>query len=113
MLQQEGIPPDEVVIICTDEAWTRHEGPLTAEIRHLTGLSLKRRAIPNGENPGELWQQFDTLRQEFRVPEDTLLVLDITNGFRSQPFFARPHCPSFGRWTTAVPRCGSSMPGTW
>lgn len=88
MLQQEGIPPDEVVILCTDEAWTRHGEPLSAEIRNLIGLPPERKAIPNGENPGELWQQFDMLRQEFRVPEDTLLVLDITNGFRSQPFFA-------------------------
>jgi CRISPR-associated protein Csx16 len=43
--------------------------------------------IPMGREPRELWQQFDAIKTELRGGDGTVM-LDITHGFRSQPFFA-------------------------
>ncbi len=43
--------------------------------------------IPAGRAPAELWQQFEAIKTELRGV-DGPVMLDITHGFRSQPFFA-------------------------
>jgi CRISPR-associated protein Csx16 len=43
--------------------------------------------IPMGREPRELWRQFDVIKTELRGG-DGPVMLDITHGFRSQPFFA-------------------------
>ena len=43
--------------------------------------------IPEGRNSGELWCQFNIIKDELRNSHGDV-ILDITNGLRSQPFFA-------------------------
>lgn len=88
MLTKEETPPQEVCIVSTDEAWGMHGGALSQEVAAITGVRPTHRPIPYGETQEQLWDQFATLRDAFRVPSGRSLVLDITNGFRSQPFFA-------------------------
>ncbi|HGG59845.1 MAG TPA: CRISPR-associated protein Csx16 [Gammaproteobacteria bacterium] len=77
---------DEVVALATDKAWETHGRGL----EHALGnqLPLKVNKIPDGKTQEELWRQLDVLLQALSVGKDTELLLDITHGFRSQPFFA-------------------------
>ena len=90
---------DEVVIVSTPEARdapavknqphpTQWEA-LTDAIRGLRDdIPIRYRDIPWGGSSDELWKIFDRLRECFEVSSGTDLVVDITHGFRSQPFFA-------------------------
>lgn len=88
MLLRQNRTVDQVRILCTDKAWETHGIGLSEAIRKVLGKPPTPRSIPDGKNQKELWQQFQILREEFRVPEGLDLVLDITSGFRSGPFFA-------------------------
>jgi CRISPR-associated protein Csx16 len=75
---------DEVVALCTEEAERAHGKGLVEAL--CDGPMPVLRRIPLGRAEGELWTQFEVMR-EIMVGVDELLV-DITHGFRSQPFFA-------------------------
>lgn len=88
LLGERGETLREVTVICTKEAWDLHRIELTECLRNDTGLEPHVREIPRGSNPDELWQMFRVLCDEFRGDATAHLVVDITLGFRSQPFFA-------------------------
>ncbi len=77
---------DEVVVLATDKAWKTHGEGLQQALENQPSLDLRK--IPDGKTQAELWEQLDVLLEALRVPEETELLLDITHGFRSQPFFA-------------------------
>jgi len=91
---------DEVVIVSTPEArdapavdknqpYPTQWEALTDAIRGLRDdIPIRYRDIPWGGSSDELWEIFDTLTKCFEVPRGTDLVVDITHGFRSQPFFS-------------------------
>lgn len=43
--------------------------------------------FPEGGDERALWQQFEIIKQELRAPRGHSVILDITHGFRSFPFF--------------------------
>lgn len=43
--------------------------------------------LPDGKTAAELWRQFESLRELLDIA-DRPVILDITHGFRAQPFFA-------------------------
>ena len=94
----------EVCALATDVAWSTHGEAMTAEFERLGLPRIERVSIPDGQSPAEMWEQFKVLKGLLRsngVP----IVLDITHGFRSQPFFAAA-CVDFVR---AVDECPSAV----
>lgn len=92
----------EVRVFATTEAWKKH-GDSLAEAFTSSGLPQPRHIeICAGETPDELWQEFEWLLDALKC--DGPVALDITHGFRAQPFFAsaviqffqsiHPDCPS-------------------
>jgi len=77
---------DEVVVLATDKAWATHGEGLKQVLDGRPSPTVE--TIPEGKTQAELWAQLDVLLQALRVQEGTELLLDITHGFRSQPFFA-------------------------
>lgn len=79
---------NETVLLGTEQARARHGEALQRELAAL-GLPLRIVDIPAGRNEAEMHAVFEVLRCEaLAVPVDAELILDITHGFRSQPFFA-------------------------
>jgi CRISPR-associated protein Csx16 len=73
-----------VVVLATQEAQATHGAGLR---KALDGSPCPQfRRIPAGRKESEFWEQFEILRQALEA--DGPLILDITHGFRSQPFFA-------------------------
>lgn len=85
---------DIVSIIMTSEAKTVHGDNLEEEFEKFKFQPFKEVCIKSGKNQDELWDAFDKLKHELRFGLDEKLtsndtvVVDITHGFRSQPFFA-------------------------
>lgn len=79
--------PNEICLIATSEAWTQHGDTLTQELScsKLPAPELVR--VPTGGEPQQLWQMFESIVDVIRSSEYPIL-LDITHGFRMQPFFA-------------------------
>ncbi len=78
----------EVVVLPTKEAWTKHGKDFQEQ---LSGFGLKTPIegfLQLGATPAELWQQFELTKDALRAAAGTKIVLDITHGFRSSPFFA-------------------------
>jgi len=82
------LQPEEVVILATSKARKGQGRELEDRLR------VKRvewEELPGGGTERELWSQFDILKGVLRLPEgipNRRIALDITHGFRSQPFFA-------------------------
>lgn len=74
----------EVIVLATKEAELKHGAGLCDALGD--HLEPDIRSIPAGRTETELWEQFEILRKALEC--DTPLILDITHGFRSQPFFA-------------------------
>jgi CRISPR-associated protein Csx16 len=85
----EMAPATEVVVLATKEAWTKHGEDFREQF---SGFGLRTPHgddfFPLGATPAELWQQFESVKRALRADVGTKIVLDITHGFRSQPFFA-------------------------
>jgi CRISPR-associated protein Csx16 len=79
----EFFAPKEVVILATKEAECAH----IEKLKKLIPVSKCER-IPKGSNDTELWKQFETIVNELSSVDEGECVIDITHGFRSQPFFA-------------------------
>lgn len=80
--------PIEVVVLATQAAWKKNGQPLT-EAMSRAGLPAPQRVdVREGGDPEALWQQFAAITEALRVPAGHDVVLDITLGFRSQPFFS-------------------------
>ena len=79
----------EVILLCTDEAWAVHGESLELQLAEHKLPTVQRRTLPLGQNPTELWEQFQSVLDALAHPKpQARIVFDITHGFRSQPFFA-------------------------
>lgn len=85
-LKNQGL--DDVAVVATDLAWQTHGETLLARFSQDSLPQPRRVEFPTGANPQELWQQFQILLGLLRGDPGRSVVLDITHGFRSQPFFA-------------------------
>ena len=79
--------PAETVVLATDEAWAQNGAALCAAFEESEKDPPRHVRIPLGKNGAELWEQFDIIKQELRRAGPRVVV-DITHGFRHQPFFA-------------------------
>ena len=89
------------MLLATDAAWN-YANPKSEDRRPFSeripeeiealdlGIRFERRQMPDGKDEEELWASFRMLLDALRVPaaREPHVVLDVTNGFRSQPFFA-------------------------
>lgn len=83
----ELLEPAEVVILATAEAEQKHRAALEQAFAG-AGIGTPRFVrVPAGGNRGELFELFRILREQLRMGDGSI-VLDITHGFRAQPFFA-------------------------
>ena len=79
--------PQEVWFIATDEAWSSHGDALTTLLTHANFPNPNRVPVPTGGQDQQLWQMFGAIVDVIRTSRSPVL-LDITHGFRMQPFFA-------------------------
>lgn len=79
--------PTEIMLIATDEAWATHGDALSSSLSEAGHPCPERVSIPTGGEPDQLWKMFGSIVEVIRTSDDSVL-LDITHGFRSQPFFA-------------------------
>ncbi len=78
---------DQVIVMATDKAWARNGEELSDDLARLD-MRLERRPIPDGKDETELRAQFRSLLETIGQTGESPLLLDITHGFRAQPFFA-------------------------
>jgi len=83
----ELLGPAGIVVLATREATDQHGSGLKEALRSINSPAPEFIRIPAGANPRELWEQFETIKETLRGSEGPVM-LDITHGFRSQPFFA-------------------------
>ncbi len=76
---------DEVVLLGTEAAFATHGDGITRRLRD-AGARFDWRDIPDGRTEDEQWTQFSALVEA--LADEDELVVDITHGFRSQPFMA-------------------------
>jgi CRISPR-associated protein Csx16 len=79
--------PQEVKLIATDRAWELHGEALSRLLKDSVFHKPMRVEVPTGGEPQQLWQMFGTIVEVIRTSGSPVL-LDITHGFRMQPFFA-------------------------
>jgi CRISPR-associated protein Csx16 len=83
----ELLQPAEIVVLATEQAESIHGSALKEALRTV-GFPLRNFVrIPSGENRDQLWGQFDAIKEQLRHCPGPVM-LDITHGFRSAPFFA-------------------------
>lgn len=79
--------PKEVRIISTNEANIQHGESLRKSLLELNHPVPEFISVPTGGEPHQLWQMFEAIIDLIRTCDYDIL-LDITHGFRMQPFFA-------------------------
>jgi CRISPR-associated protein Csx16 len=79
--------PNEIRLIATTEAWNQHGDALTQGLSGSGHPTPEQVRVPTGGEPQQLWQMFGTIVDAIRTSGGPVL-LDITHGFRMQPFFA-------------------------
>jgi CRISPR-associated protein Csx16 len=79
--------PKEIRLIATKEAWEQHGTTLTELLTNCGYPTPEQVHVPTGGEPQQLWQMFGTIVEVLRT-SDSPALLDITHGFRMQPFFA-------------------------
>lgn len=79
--------PSDICVPATQEAESDHRTALEEALRTRNYPAPRFICIPAGRAPAELWQQFEAIKIVLRGT-DGPVMLDITPGFRSQPFFA-------------------------
>lgn len=83
----ELLRPSDIAVLATEEAKERHGDGLKEALRAGNYPAPRFVRIQAGRAPAELWQQFEAIKTELRGVSGPVM-LDITHGFRSQPFFA-------------------------
>jgi CRISPR-associated protein Csx16 len=79
--------PNEIRLIATAEAWNQHGDALAQGLSDSGHPVPEQVRVPTGGEPQQLWQMFGTIVEVIRTSSNPVL-LDITHGFRMQPFFA-------------------------
>ncbi|SES91608.1 CRISPR-associated protein Csx16 [Oceanicella actignis] len=78
---------ERVIVLATSEA-EKANGEALGEALEQDGRVVCMRRIPSGRSEAELREQFRIMRDTLSEDAQTPLVIDITHGFRAQPFFA-------------------------
>jgi CRISPR-associated protein Csx16 len=78
----------EVVVLSTKEAWAQHGNDFHEQLRPFGLKTFGETFLPLGATSAELWEQFELTKTALRADSGMKIVLDITHGFRSSPFFA-------------------------
>jgi CRISPR-associated protein Csx16 len=81
------IRPNEIRLIATAEAWNQHGDALAQGLSDSGHPVPEQVRVPTGGEPQQLWQMFGAIVEVIRTSGSPAL-LDITHGFRMQPFFA-------------------------
>lgn len=77
-----------ITILCTRKAYETNFEKLKSEIEENHSIKICYELIPDGADQKELREIFSKLFEEMnKTKDDETLVIDITHGFRSQPFF--------------------------
>ena len=79
--------PNEIRLIATEQAWSQHGDALAQELSKSGHPEPQRVSVPTGGESQHLWQMFGAIVELIRSSNHPVL-LDITHGFRMQPFFA-------------------------
>jgi CRISPR-associated protein Csx16 len=79
--------PNEIRLIATDEAWKQHGDALSQGLSGSGHPVPEQVHVPTGGESQQLWQMFGAIVEVIRTSGSPVL-LDITHGFRMQPFFA-------------------------
>jgi CRISPR-associated protein Csx16 len=79
--------PNEIRLIATAEAWNQHGNALAQGLSGSGHPVPEQVRVPTGGEPQQLWQMFGAIVEVIRTSSSPVL-LDITHGFRMQPFFA-------------------------
>ena len=79
--------PKEIRIIATTEAKSQHGDSLGKSLADSNQPKPEFLQVPTGGEPQQLWQMFGAIVEVIRTSNAEVL-LDITHGFRMQPFFA-------------------------
>jgi len=79
--------PNEIRLIATTEAWNQHGNTLCQALAADNRPAAIQVPVPTGGDPQQLWQMFGAIVEVIRTSSHPVL-LDITHGFRMQPFFA-------------------------
>ncbi|MEE9322534.1 MAG: CRISPR-associated protein Csx16 [Granulosicoccus sp.] len=80
--------PDEVVVLATPESKAKHFDNLKTHIEKHSPIPVRCIEQPAGRDTNEQWQQFEILQKHLRADKNDEVLLDITHGFRAQPFMA-------------------------
>lgn len=78
----------EVHVIGTKESFARNGEALDAAFAEIKLDPPFRHEISSGLKADDLWLQFGVLSELLQCDRDDNIALDITHGFRAQPFFA-------------------------
>lgn len=81
------VKPRAIHVLATEEADAQHGAGLRGALATLDGAQLEFVRIPSGKERAQQLALFDILKNALRVGEGPV-VLDITHGFRAQPFLA-------------------------
>lgn len=79
--------PKEIRLIATDEAWSLHGETLSKALTDASLPQPERVSVPTGGDARQLWGMFGAIVDVIQTSSGPVL-LDITHGFRMQPFFA-------------------------
>lgn len=80
---------ERIHLLATAQAWAAHGEGLGTECARLGLPAPAREPLPDGRTLDELWEQFEALRRVLEaVGGGDAVLVDITHGFRAQPFFA-------------------------
>jgi CRISPR-associated protein Csx16 len=77
-----------VVVLATHAAEDRNGGPLCRSLAAADLPQPEFRRLPEGRTEEELWAQFQVIREAIGEAAGGAVLIDITHGFRAQPFFA-------------------------
>src|SRR5690606_12639984 len=79
---------DRVIVPATKDAELKHRKSLEASLRAAGCPAPTFRRLPDGRTEQELWEQFEVIRKALEESSSGEILLDITHGYRAQPFFA-------------------------
>lgn len=97
-------------LVATPSAWAAHGAALVGRLE-AAGITWRRLDIPEGAAPSEQWALFEVLRVALaEAPAE--VVLDITHGFRSQPFLCAAVL-AYHRSTRPKPNAVRVLYGVW
>jgi CRISPR-associated protein Csx16 len=79
--------PKEIKLIATIEAWEAHGNAICTLLPQEGHPAPERVPVQTGGAPQQLWEMFGSIVDAIKTSEGPV-ILDITHGFRMQPFFA-------------------------